>query len=89
LEHAHSIVRARLEKSDARVIDLGTCAGGLLMAVAERDQTPIGIDIALRWLIIARKRLGGRETASAIRLLLCRVLAISQRNLRPGSGRIQ
>ncbi len=53
----HSAVKMKLQDRHARVLDLGTRTGGLLMAAAERVQKPVGIDIAFRWLIIARKRL--------------------------------
>lgn len=42
----------------AAILDLGTRTGGLLLAAAERtDRTAVGIDIALRWLIVARQRM--------------------------------
>ena len=57
LLNAYSTVKTKLEEPDARVLDLGTRTGGLLMAAAEHGRRTIGIDIAFRWLIIARKRL--------------------------------
>ena len=69
LLHAHSAVKTKLQEPDARVLDLGTRSGGLLMAAAEHGQKAIGIDIALRWLIIARKRL--EEAGRPAQLVCC------------------
>ncbi|HEV2046854.1 MAG TPA: methyltransferase domain-containing protein [Chthoniobacterales bacterium] len=66
---SHSVVKAKLQQPDARVLDLGTRTGGVLMAAAERGQKPIGIDIAFRWLIIARKRL--EEAGLPAHLVCC------------------
>ena len=66
---AHSVVKTKLQEPDACVLDLGTRAGGLLMAAAERGQMSIGIDIAFRWLIIARKRL--EDARLKARLVCC------------------
>lgn len=66
---AHSTVKTKLQEPDASVLDLGTRTGGVLMAAAERGQRPIGIDIALRWLIIARKRL--EEPGLPAQLVCC------------------
>lgn len=38
-------------------LDLGCGTGGLMLAAAERCEHVTGVDIALRWLVIARKRL--------------------------------
>src|ERR1700736_6501585 len=46
LLHAHSAVKTKLQEPDARIVDLGTRSGGLLMAAAEHRQKAIGIDIA-------------------------------------------
>ena len=45
------------ESPDAPLLDLGCGTGGLLLAARERGFTPWGVDIALRWLVIAKKRL--------------------------------
>ena len=66
---SHSVVKTRLQGSDARVLDLGTRTGGLLTAAAERADQVIGIDIAFRWLIIARKRL--EEAGQSAQLVCC------------------
>ena len=66
---AHSAVKTKLQEPDACVLDLGTRTGGVLMAAAERGQKAIGIDIALRWLIIARKRL--EEAGQSAQLICC------------------
>ncbi len=43
LLNLHSAVKTKLEEPKARVLDLGTRTGGLLMAAAERAQKPVGI----------------------------------------------
>lgn len=40
-----------------RVLDLGCGSGGGLVAAAARGASVVGCDVALRWLVIARKRL--------------------------------
>ena len=40
-----------------RLIDLGCGTGGLVAAASSRCRAVVGLDIALRWLVIARKRL--------------------------------
>jgi ubiquinone/menaquinone biosynthesis C-methylase UbiE/uncharacterized protein YbaR (Trm112 family) len=69
LLNAHSAVKTKLQEPDALVLDPGTRTGGLLMAAAEHGQKAIGIDIALRWLIIARKRL--EEAGRPAQLVCC------------------
>src|SRR5205823_5562185 len=66
---AHSAVKTKLKEPNARVLDLGTRTGGLLMAAAEHGHKTIGIDIAFRWLIIARKRL--EEAGQSAQLVCC------------------
>jgi ubiquinone/menaquinone biosynthesis C-methylase UbiE len=51
------------------VLDLGSRTGGLLLAAAERTDQVVGIDIAFRWLIIARKRL--EEAGLPAQLVCC------------------
>ena len=41
----------------ARLLDVGCGTGGLLEAAASRGMQPVGVDIALRWLVVARRRL--------------------------------
>ena len=69
LLNLHSAVKTKLEEPNVRVLDLGTRTGGLLMAAAERAQKPVGIDIAFRWLIIARTRL--EEAKLSAQLICC------------------
>ncbi len=38
------------------LLDVGCGTGGLLAAAAQRGARPIGVDIALRWLVVARRR---------------------------------
>jgi len=52
--------RGASSSREARVLELGCRAGGLLAAAAERHGATIGIDIALRWLVLARKQLEER-----------------------------
>ncbi len=66
---APSAVKTRLQQPGARVLDLGTRTGGLLLAAAERAEHVVGIDIAFRWLIIARKRL--EEAGRSAQLVCC------------------
>lgn len=69
--------RACLEAMDARLkrrwagqscLEIGCGTGGFLLAAQDRFTQVVGIDIALRWLVIARKQLeaGGRPA-----LLVC------------------
>jgi SAM-dependent methyltransferase len=62
--------RAKLKiGADSRVLELGCRTGGLLVAAAERFDQVVGIDIAFRWLVIARKRL--EEVGRPVQLLCC------------------
>ncbi len=40
-----------------RLVDLGCSTGALLIAAHERNWTPVGVDVALRWMVIGLKRL--------------------------------
>ena len=51
------------------VLDLGCRTGGLTVAAAEKFERVVGIDIAFRWLIIARKRLD--EAGRQAQLVCC------------------
>lgn len=51
----------------ASLLDLGCGSGGALVAASEAFQDRTGVDIALRWLVIARKRL--EEVGSNVRLV--------------------
>jgi ubiquinone/menaquinone biosynthesis C-methylase UbiE len=62
-------VKRQLARPDVRLLDLGTRTGGLLLAAAERCDNVVGIDIAFRWLIIARKRL--EEAGQPVQLVCC------------------
>lgn len=52
-----------------RLLDVGSRTGGLLLAAAERAPEVVGIDIAFRWLIVARKRL--EEAGRPAQLVCC------------------
>lgn len=56
--------------ADAPFLELGCGTGGFLVAAAERFEHVVGIDIAMRWLVIARKRLEEAGCATA-RLVCC------------------
>lgn len=60
--------------AEGPLLDAGCGAGGLLVAAAEAGQQVTGIDIALRWLVIAQKRLA---EAGATADLICADIAAS------------
>lgn len=51
----------RLGPIDGPLLDIGCGTGGLLVAAARRGVTVTGTDIALRWLVVARRRLEEQE----------------------------
>lgn len=51
-----------------RILDIGCGAGGLLVAAAQCGLTVVGVDIALRWLVIAKKHM---ETEGLAVGLIC------------------
>ena len=51
------LVLDQLAPETGNLLDIGCGAGGLLMAAARTGGGATGVDIALRWLVIARKRL--------------------------------
>ena len=62
--------QAHLETIDTQVakrwkgetcLEIGCGTGGFLLAAQHRFHTLIGVDIALRWLVVAKKRLEGAE----------------------------
>jgi SAM-dependent methyltransferase len=50
--------------ADTRLLDLGCGSGGLVVAARRRGLEAVGVDVALRWLVVCRKRLAelGLET---------------------------
>lgn len=52
-----------LDVRDRSLLDVGCGTGGLLVAAAERGAHPVGVDIALRWLVVAQRHLrkAGRD----------------------------
>ncbi|MBA3608359.1 MAG: methyltransferase domain-containing protein, partial [Chthoniobacterales bacterium] len=66
---AQPAVQNNLRSQGARLLDLGSRTGGLLLAATERAGQVVGIDIAFRWLIIARKRL--EEAGRSAQLVCC------------------
>lgn len=57
------------ESSPSRALEIGCRTGGVLQAMAERVPEAIGIDVAFRWLVVARK--GLEERGAAARLVCC------------------
>ncbi|MDZ4762169.1 MAG: methyltransferase domain-containing protein [Alphaproteobacteria bacterium] len=55
-----------------RLLDVGCGSGGAILAGGDRFASVVGLDIALRWLVIARKRL---EESSVVATLVCADLA--------------
>src|SRR5262249_33882669 len=45
--------------ADGMILDLGCGSGSFLAAVGARAGPVCGVDVAFRWLLVARKRLGG------------------------------
>lgn len=60
----HALSRRR---RDGALLDLGCGSGGALVAAADLFHDRTGVDVALRWLVIARKRL--EETGVPARLV--------------------
>lgn len=59
LDGAHRAT-AHLDEIDAHdgtLLDVGCGTGGLLLAAFERGLVPIGVDLALRWLVVAKRLL--------------------------------
>lgn len=52
-----------------KILDLGCGTGGFLRAAAAAGALPVGVDVALRWLVIARR--GLEEAGRGDVLLLC------------------
>lgn len=61
IENSPQDARTALESlecnSDDRLLDIGCGAGGLLVAASTFVREVVGVDIALRWLVICKKRL--------------------------------
>lgn len=51
------VVQALQNRSDTAVLDAGCGAGGMFIALCNAGVPVVGLDIALRWLVICRKRL--------------------------------
>jgi len=47
----------KLPAASGRLLDIGCGAGGLVAAACQTGRNVVGMDIALRWLVIAQKRL--------------------------------
>ena len=43
-----------------RILEVGCGSGGLLAAAARSGRSMVGVDIASRWLVVARRRLADR-----------------------------
>lgn len=57
-----------LDDDDGTLLDAGCGSGSLLVALADSRRPVIGLDIALRWLVLCRKRL---QEAGLYRQLVC------------------
>ena len=56
-----------IEAHSGSLLDIGCGTGGLLVAAFERGLTPVGVDLALRWLVVAKRLLADAGcTASLI-----------------------
>lgn len=60
------VALARLGAPDGALLDAGCGAGGLVLAAARAGEAAVGLDIALRWLVIARKRLEEEGLAATL-----------------------
>lgn len=56
-DHLEPIARDIDSGAKGTVLDAGCGAGSLLIALAKRHRKAVGVDIALRWLVLCRKRL--------------------------------
>ena len=66
-ERARPILRQLKPRADADLlIDLGCGTGGLLRSAQGRYRAVYGVDIALRWLVIAQKRLAEQGTTAKL-----------------------
>lgn len=50
---------SRLLPADGSILEVGCGTGGLLLAASRAGRTITGVDIAARWLVVARRRLEG------------------------------
>jgi SAM-dependent methyltransferase len=67
VERSRPILRGLKPRADADLlIDLGCGTGGLLRAAEGHYSAIYGVDIALRWLVIAQKRLGEQGTTAKL-----------------------
>lgn len=48
---------ARMAQRPSLVLDVGCGTGGMLIAAARRGSAVVGVDVALRWLVVARRAL--------------------------------
>ncbi len=52
-----TILSGLFRRRGGEIIDIGCASGGFLIAAAQRGLKVVGVDIALRWLVICAKRL--------------------------------
>lgn len=69
---ARDVTIALAAKPDAVALDAGCGAGGMLIAMAGQGRRAVGVDIAMRWLVLCRKRLDELGLATP---LICADLA--------------
>jgi SAM-dependent methyltransferase len=70
LHRIQEIRGKRLSRSDT-LLDLGCGAGGLVVAAAGEAGLVVGVDIAARWLAVARRRLEEANVRNAILVCAC------------------
>lgn len=69
LEKIEAMVSHRISGDNKRCLEIGCGTGGFLVASKERFGHVVGIDIAFRWLVVARKRL--QEAGLSCQLVCC------------------
>lgn len=57
-------ILADLAPAEGTLLDIGCGSGGLLVAAAGQYRSTVGVDIALRWLVICQKQLADRGIAA-------------------------
>ena len=68
-ERGRHLLALAPDTSHGRAIELGCRTGGVTVALAERFDHTVGVDIAFRWLVVARQRLA--EAGRTAQLVCC------------------
>jgi ubiquinone/menaquinone biosynthesis C-methylase UbiE/uncharacterized protein YbaR (Trm112 family) len=69
IQKIEAMVPYRISGEDKRCLEIGCGTGGFLVASKEQFGHVVGIDIAFRWLVVARKRL--QEAGVSCQLVCC------------------